>query len=708
VILIIGIERLFNKAQTRNKGEKAMLMVTFLFLLLLPSPGKESKPFEGYRALVVEPENFWGWDAAIFGALQERGLEVVYAKPEALKDFGFLSQFDLVATNIRRYFAPKQVKNLEKFLSRGGALYGSWGGPMFTPRLLRICQVARTKSVWIDGFVLLESPLSKGIKEKRILFPEVIGPSRSKVREIVSVEPLPGGVPVAVDKSGKVLGVLGRYGKGRTAILGFGPENEKYFQRREIGPIMLDNLLRWLLSERLTSKREKWSGRIEVALPARVRIREVYINGRRLLSPKVRRFGSLKKLTLDVKEVEAGREITIRAIYSPLRGRNVETIIHLPWRSFGFFIRNVKGTPQKLAEWLKSLNATICQPLLHEANDIVYYRGLPEDTVDPLVASYEGDFFAEFVKECHKRGIKVIAGVYLGHRIALKRHPEAAVVRRDGRKVKDKVCFNNPKGLEHSLEVIEDLLERYPVDGLILDDNFELQHYNCYCEYCKEGFRRYCAEQGLGYKDPSRLSPSDPLASHWLQYKLEATHNLARQVVEIAHRHNLPAGGWVGVGMQQAQLGKVFDFLGGMVYTTPPRAARLMLYALGETEFFTLLWAPNVNPEDLEREFQEAIWAGSSTVGFWVYPPGHPGTGGFRMLEGTYEAISRAFSLAEKEWLKFYCQNLLSGDPRFVVVSGRVGREGMFLKLRNTGRSVKQRIFGTLRIERTFLTQGNS
>ncbi len=191
---------------------------------------------------MVEPENFWGWDAVAFGALEERGFDVTYAKAETLEDFHALSQFDLVASNIKRTFAPKQVEGLKRFVAEGGAFYGSWGGPMFTLDLLRICHVASTESVRITGMTLCESPLTRGTAEKYLAFPPGIGDVRGESWEIVAIEPSEYGIPVAKDSSGRTLGVLGRYGKGRTAVLGFAPDNEKFFVRREVGPVMTDNL----------------------------------------------------------------------------------------------------------------------------------------------------------------------------------------------------------------------------------------------------------------------------------------------------------------------------------------------------------------------------------------------------------------------------------------------------------------------------------
>jgi len=101
----------------------------------------------------------------------------------------------------------------------------------------------------------------------------------------------------------------------------------------------------------------------------------------------------------------------------------------------------------------------------------------------------------------------------------------------------------------------------------------------------------------------------------------------------------------------------------------------------------------------MEQEFREAIFAGNSAVGFWIYPPGHIGAegyGGWRMVEGSYEAIARAFSNAEKWWLEFYRENILAGDARFAIVEGKLGRDKMTLKVKNFGKIVSKRILGAL------------
>lgn len=654
------------------------------------------RPFEGLKALVVQPENFWGWDAAIFGALQERGIETTYAPPEALEDAVALRQYDLVASNIRRSFSPAQSAALGQFVAEGGAFYATWGGPMGSPDFLRaVCRVASTRSVRIAGMSLLpDTPLSRGITELELPFPPQVGHATGKTWEIVAVTPGEGGTPVAKDGQGNILGVLAQHGKGRTAVLGFGPEKEKQFLRREIGPVLLDNLLAWLLEGRLGEGLRRWSGTVAVALPARAEIVEVRVGGKLIPKPEVTPFGSLKKLKLDVGGLHDGDETTLHVAYKPLApARNVETLIHLPW---GSLPRG--GPPAKLAEWLRSIHATIVQPLLREPNGHAYYRGMPEDTPDPVsVSAYQGNYLADLIEECHKRGIKVIGGIYFESRTTLKRHPDAALVDKAGAKSTKQACFHNPDGQEYNLATIKHLLENYKLDGLILDDNYELQAYECYCPTCRRSFADYCARQGLDPEKAARggWGPSP----HWLQHRLEATRALAAKVAAIAHAHNLPAGGWVGASKGSAHLAQAFDFLGGMVYTEPPRAARLMLSLLGGCQFWTLLWAPGERPERLEQEFREAIHAGSAVAGFWVFPPGHDGTPAMKMLPGSHEAIARAFARAEDEWLRFYRDNLLAGDPRFALREAAVGTTEAVLRLKNLGKRASPRIQGNVRLE---------
>lgn len=79
-------------------------------------------------------------------------------------------------------------------------------------------------------------------------------------------------------------------------------------------------------------------------------------------------------------------------------------------------------------------------------------------------------------------------------------------------------------------------------------------------------------------------------------------------------------------------------------------------------------------------------------MGFWI----RGDDGGYRMDAQRSQAIARALGNVDDEWLRFYRDNVLAGDGRFVVVAGKVAADQLQLTLRNTGKKVATRIAGRL------------
>ena len=69
------------------------------------------------------------------------------------------------------------------------------------------------------------------------------------------------------------------------------------------------------------------------------------------------------------------------------------------------------------------------------------------------------------------------------------------------------------------------------------------------------------------------------------------------------------------------------------------------------------------------------------------------------MLDGSSESITRAFAGAEEEWYKFYRGNLLAGDARFVVLRGKMDRQELTLRIKNTGKKAAPRVRGDVDLE---------
>jgi hypothetical protein len=640
--------------------------------------------YQGYRALVVEPENFWGWDAAVLAAVQGAGFQVDYGPIPPGPDG--LARYDLVALTIKRRLTPDQEALLGDYVRGGGAVYGSWGGPMAAPSFLReVCAVASCRSVRIDGFELLDSPLSAGTGSGHVGLVEHWGHSRRPEAgwEIVAVEPLEGGIAVAADSEGRSLGVLNSCGEGRTAVLGFGPEHPKQFADREMAALLLDNLFEWLLPGRRDRADRNWPGTIEVAVPARARVTAVSVNGEGLPDPEVRTEGSLRRIALDVSGTAPGERLDVVVEYEPLQpARNVDVWIHLPWG----VLTAAADSPAELADYLQSLHATMVQPLLRDSHGRAWYRGMPEDRADErLVTDYEGNFLAELINECHLRGIDVVAGIYFDNATPLRRDPTCARIRRDGEPVKNRwgvgeACFHHPAGQEHNLQTIRRLLEDYEVQGIILDDTFEMDSRECFCSYCRSEFQAWCAREGVTCSDPPDLSDREQ-AELWRRHRREATSALANRVSAIAKENNVPAGGWVGPTMGSVHLARYFDFLGGMVYKERPAVIRGLLAALRDCDFVCLLWAPDAAPDLMEAEVREAVFSGAAAVGFWIRGE----DGGYRMDPARTAAMRRALGRVEDDWREFYAANVIGGDGRFVVVAGRAGPNRLTLEMLNTG-----------------------
>jgi hypothetical protein len=307
------------------------ILLTVVLATALAAAADEPMPggagFAGFRALVIAPAEVWQeWDSAVFGALEERGFEVDYARdPGPAED---LAKYDLVALNAERRLTAEQQDGLAAYVRDGGALYVGWDQPYAwgrgagpgAPDLLRqACAVAGAQSCAVREAVLPDSPISAGLAERRIPLRKYVGCFQSGADgwNAVSVQPLPGAVQVLADEDGNCLGVLNRFGAGRAAAFGLVPEQEQYLQSEEAGPAMLDNALAWLLEDRLSAPRTG-SGVAVISLPAAARVTGVRVDGRAITIARTKRVGSLRRVEVPLTGLAAGAQATVEVDYEPL------------------------------------------------------------------------------------------------------------------------------------------------------------------------------------------------------------------------------------------------------------------------------------------------------------------------------------------------------------------------------------------------------
>lgn len=140
------------------------------------------------------------------------------------------------------------------------------------------------------------------------------------------------------------------------------------------------------------------------------------------------------------------------------------------------------------AEKLKQSHVTMINFFAQCNIGFSYYPtkvGIPYPTM-------KGDLFGDVLRECHKRGIQVVAYMNAGlnHEMA-RRHADWCQITRDGEVIHgDRVngnffrtnCYNTGYG-EHALNVIREICENYDVDGIFCDC---MNVRPCWCSRCTE------------------------------------------------------------------------------------------------------------------------------------------------------------------------------------------------------------------------------
>lgn len=171
-----------------------------------------------------------------------------------------------------------------------------------------------------------------------------------------------------------------------------------------------------------------------------------------------------------------------------------------------------------------------------------------------------------------------------------------------------------------------------------------------------------------------------------------------------------PPGGWSLPGIGASHLTEALNFLGAMTYSFPAWTVQGALAVMGDRGYINLLWGMNRSPADMEAEVPAAVRAGSATVGFWIGLRGVDGSkenrgfmtkgkdkpGGFAIEPGGLDAMARALGRAESDWFAFYRENLLTGDPRFVVTEARLGHEELTVTVKNLGHNAERRTQGAV------------
>ncbi len=156
-----------------------------------------------------------------------------------------------------------------------------------------------------------------------------------------------------------------------------------------------------------------------------------------------------------------------------------------------------------------------------------------------------GDFFGEMLEKCHANGIRVIARFDFSktHESFYENHKEWYFKGLDGQPVRyhDTVatCVNGGYQRERSLDILREVLEKYPVDGIFFNMfGYITFDYSgnyvgiCQCDNCKRRFREMYGEEL-----PVKEDLEDPIFNKYIEFKnrtvdemLTKIHDLARSI----------------------------------------------------------------------------------------------------------------------------------------------------------------------------------
>lgn len=171
---------------------------------------------------------------------------------------------------------------------------------------------------------------------------------------------------------------------------------------------------------------------------------------------------------------------------------------HKPMRILQTVLRQVDATNYNVDSLINYMQAAHANTLVVNGGGVVdfFQNTLPMANINPYIG--KRDLLAEITEGCHKAGIKVIARVdFRGvHKERYDQHPDWFARNEKGEPVildyttpeLYAPCYNGYYRNEHAVAFIEQLMDKYRIDGIWHNAvNF---HNTCYCERCKDDFHR--------------------------------------------------------------------------------------------------------------------------------------------------------------------------------------------------------------------------
>ena len=183
--------------------------------------------------------------------------------------------------------------------------------------------------------------------------------------------------------------------------------------------------------------------------------------------------------------------------------------------------------------------------LLNTAGIMSFYpSSLPYEYINPYLDGR--DFIGELVEKCHANGIRVISRFDFSkiHKSIFQQHPEWAYVSDKGQTIDYNglihTCINSEYQNRLSLEIIDEVLDRYPVDGVFFNmfgfvtrDYSNNYHGICHCEACRKRFR-----DAYGLELPSSEEPGTPGLREYRLFQRDCVDDILQRIYSRVKAHS--------------------------------------------------------------------------------------------------------------------------------------------------------------------------
>ncbi|WP_101908424.1 hypothetical protein [Marasmitruncus massiliensis] len=197
----------------------------------------------------------------------------------------------------------------------------------------------------------------------------------------------------------------------------------------------------------------------------------------------------------------------------------------------------------KHIQWIKSLHANVLQI---GCGGITSFYPTQQKEFQWLNPYMKGDFIGNVVEKAHANGIRVIVrfdfsktheSFYVNHYDWYSRALDGSPIR-----YHDTVatCINGEYQQKLSLKAIEEVIRKYPVDGIFFNMfGYVTQDYSgnyigiCQCENCKKRF----AEM-YGETLPTKEDPADPVFQKYCEFKKATVYDILEKIRDLARSVN--------------------------------------------------------------------------------------------------------------------------------------------------------------------------